>query len=199
MRQVIHKIFKCTLFGFRFWYLALDSGWDGRVNRHWMWFQGCGGCRAVVEMVPGGVPFHLGNCWCCSGDFDCSFSPGLVSLSPEHPGPWSPGSTPLGRSSSGSGILLLLLSSPSVARTRFHLPPCSSPHPHHGQSSEVPVPTSPGLPFVSALSALFRLCWHHGGHRSGLVGPAGLSLCPADRPVALQVGLPWSVTSYRLM
>ena len=110
MRRVIHKNFKCTLFGFRFWYLALDSGWDGRVSRHWMWFQGCGGCRAVVEMVPGGVPFHLGNCWCCSGDFDCSFSPGLVSLSPEHPGPWSPGSTPLGRSSSGSGILLLLLS-----------------------------------------------------------------------------------------
>ena len=33
---------------------------------------------AVVEMVPCGVPFHL-------GDFDCSFSPGLVSLSPEQP------------------------------------------------------------------------------------------------------------------
>ena len=37
-------------------------------------------------------------------------------------------------------------------------------------------------------------CWHHGGHRSRW-SCWTVSLCPADRPVALQVGLPWSVTS----
>ena len=41
-------------------------------------------------------------------------------------------------------------------------------------------------------------CWHHGGHRSRW-SCWTVSLCPADRPVALQVDLPWSITSYLLM
>ncbi|KAK0147552.1 P-selectin [Merluccius polli] len=61
---------------------------------------------AVVEVVPGGTPFHLDDCWCRIGDFVWSFSPGLVPVSPEHPQvqlviwlhpPWW--------SSSGSGTL----------------------------------------------------------------------------------------------
>ena len=43
------------------------------------------GICAVVEVVPGGTPFHLDGCWCRIVDFVWSFSPGLVPLSPEHP------------------------------------------------------------------------------------------------------------------
>lgn len=44
-----------------------------------------GSFGAVVEVVPGGTPFHLDGSWSCIGDFVCSFSSGLVPLSPEHP------------------------------------------------------------------------------------------------------------------
>ena len=41
------------------------------------WLSGFG---AVVEVVPGGTPFHLDGCWCRIGDLVLSFSPGLVQL-----------------------------------------------------------------------------------------------------------------------
>ena len=72
-----------------------------------LWLSGFG---AVVEVVPGGTPFHLDGCWCHIGDLVWSFSPGLVPVSPEHLRyNWSSGSTPLGGSFSSSGTLFLLL------------------------------------------------------------------------------------------
>ena len=101
-----------------------------------------------------------------------------------------------------SAILYIRLDT-ALLSIRLDTPPpfslLSASHLHHGLSFEVPVPTSfPSLrpSFVSMFRPLpcgytawrppLWCCW----------SCWTVSLCrPADRSVALQVGLPWSVTS----